>query len=120
MPMSQFPKRLAVFLGGSKSNVIWIIRQINFARGHSKINVLWILYYRKNILFLFLTGKHLVSLPFYFLLIRLSLVRITFWWWNHMKILILSGTFIFQIYFLRNIMSSSRRSKYIDFTVKIP
>jgi hypothetical protein len=38
------------------------------------------------------------SRQFYFM--RLFLVRITFLWRNHIKILILSGTLILQIYFL--------------------
>jgi hypothetical protein len=68
----------------------------------------------------FSIAKQHDSLPFQILLIRLSWVRITFRWGNHMKILILSGTFIFQIYYFRYFVSSSRWSKYIIFTVKIP
>jgi hypothetical protein len=38
-------------------------------------------------------------------LTKLSFVRISFLFRNHMKILIFSGTFIFHRYFLRNLCS---------------
>jgi hypothetical protein len=34
--LSQFPKRLVTFLGGVKPKVISIMRQINWANGHSR------------------------------------------------------------------------------------
>jgi hypothetical protein len=58
--------------------------------------------------------------PIQFHLDKLSLVKMIFRWRNHIKTVILSGTFIFQIYFLRYLVPSSSRSKYIDLTVNVP
>jgi hypothetical protein len=50
----------------------------------------------------------------------LSLVKITFRCRNHIKTLIFNGTFIFQMYFFKYFVSSSKKSKYMDLTVKTP
>jgi hypothetical protein len=54
---------------------------------------------------------------FTFRLIKLSLVRISFLYWNHIKILVFNGTYIFHIYFLRYTVFPFNISRYMLLTV---
>jgi hypothetical protein len=67
----------------------------------------------------FLSQKQHVVCPFQFLFTT-SFVKITLRCRNHRKTFIFSDTFIFQIYFLRYLVLSFRRSRYMDLTVKPP
>jgi hypothetical protein len=58
--------------------------------------------------------------PCQFRFAKLSLVRSTLWYKNHTKILIFSGTIIFQIYFIKKGVWSFIKSKYKDLTMNFP
>lgn len=90
---------------------IWSERRNNLAIGQSRNRCL--------IVSLFWQKLHL-GLPFQFPLARLSFIRITPLWTNHMKILILSGTLIFHICADFGIGVESMICMYIDLTVKTP
>jgi hypothetical protein len=87
---------------------IWIILQTILASRQSN-NKCWIVSS--------LSQKQHVLLPYHFLLIRLSFVRITLRCKNHMKILIFSGTFSFQIYLRRYVVCPFNMSRYMDLTI---
>ena len=111
IPLSHVPNNVWMLLGVFMLKVIYIDRHNSFARGHSRkrcfTDSLW-------------SQKQHLVLPTQFLLVRLSLVRITPLWTNHIKILIRSGTLIFQKW---NDLDSGPvpiKSRYIDFTEKTP
>jgi hypothetical protein len=66
---------------------------------------------------LFVTKDHFLLL-FQLIFWKLSIVRSTYLWNYRIKILILSGTFIFQMYFITYKVWPFSKSKYIDLTVK--
>jgi hypothetical protein len=66
--------------------------------------------------FILITMKTFLE-PCQFLLAKLSLVKSTLWCKKHMKILIISGTLIFRIYFLKKCVWSFTKSMYKEWTV---
>ena len=64
--------------------------------------------------------KQHLALPFQFLLIRLSFVSVTPFFKNQRKVLIFSGTFIFQDLQNARVVSLVIRFEYMDFTVNKP
>ena len=103
IPLSQLPKRFVTFLGGTKPKDIWIILQIVLANWQAKnrccIDSSW-------------SQKQHFWFPCQFLFTKLSQ--------KPHKILIFSGTFIFQINLCIKFGWLFKRSKYIDLTEKIP
>jgi hypothetical protein len=61
---------------------------------------------------------HFLS-PLQFLLTKLSFVRISFLFRNHMKILIFKGTLIFHRYFKHNILKTSRKNWMYIYMVEV-
>ena len=100
-----------MLVGGVMLTPIWMVRQRNFARGQSM---------KRCCIVSSWSRKEQCALPTHRCFTRLSLVRITRLWTNHLKILIRKGTFTFQLCFDLVIGPELMRSKYIDLTENTP
>ena len=109
--LSHATNNVFMLVGGCTLKEICIDRHNNFASGHSR---------KRCLIDSFWSQKQHLELPTQFLFARLSLVRITPLWTNHIKILIRSGTLIFQKCNDLDNGPVSIKSRYIDFTEKTP
>ena len=110
-PLSHVPNNVFMLIGGWMLKAIWIDRHNNFASGHSR---------KRCLIVSFWSQKQHLGLPTQFLFIRLSLVKMTPLWTNHIKILMRSGTLIFHMCKDLDNDPESIKSKYMDFTENNP
>lgn len=110
-PLSHVPNNMFILNGVLILKAIWIVRHKSLANGQSR---------KRCFIVSLLSQKQHLGLPTHLLLIKLSFVSMTPLWRNHIKILIFSGTLIFQICEEVGIVPVLMVCVYIDFTVKLP
>lgn len=110
-PRSHVPNNVLMLLGGAILKATCMDRHKTLAIGQSRKRCLIDSSWSQKL--------HLLD-PVQLRLAKLSLVRITCLWTNHMNTLIRKGTFTFQICKDRGRETELIKSKYIDFTENTP
>src|SRR3990170_7717412 len=111
IPLSHVPNNVLTELGGVILNAIWTVRHMTFANGQSRKKCLIVSSRSQKL--------HLVG-PVQLRFTKLSLVKITYLWTNHINTLIFKGTLTSQTCLELGIELELITSTYIDLTVNAP